>query len=445
MNKEKSVLEEAIIQMKNLEQAVAENAKGILESTMKQEIKDLVKESLKEQDDEEIEDEDMEDEDMEDEDAEMETEDDMDMDIEDDDMDMDVDVEMGADAFDMEEPDMEFDDETIDLTDKPSSDVLKVYKLMTPEDEVIIVKDSNNNISLKDTETQKEYMIVGEGMDEDFYFDDEETEDDEFDFSSEDFETEDDEVVFEVEFDDEEDVEEDDLMESFKAKGKGMSKPKFKYDSKPNQDLKFPKQKEGTKGVGMGKGPKKDVYKKESPSFEGEFDKKPKKVETKEASRTLGSGKAWGKKGLPKPRTSPSHLKLESENQKELELLREKNEEYKKALNIFRDKINEVSVFNSNLAYVTRIFTEHSTSKQEKLNIIQRFDEVKTLKESKNLYRTIKDELSNTKSGGAINESIERTIEKTPSTGSAVSLIESKTYENPQFQRMKDLMSKLKK
>ena len=54
MAKEKSLVEEAIIQMKNLEEAVAENAKGILASTMSQEIKELVKESLTEQDDEEV-------------------------------------------------------------------------------------------------------------------------------------------------------------------------------------------------------------------------------------------------------------------------------------------------------------------------------------------------------------------------------------------------------
>jgi hypothetical protein len=52
MAKEKSIVEEAIIQMKNLEEAVAENAKGILASTMKEEIKELVKESLSEQEDE---------------------------------------------------------------------------------------------------------------------------------------------------------------------------------------------------------------------------------------------------------------------------------------------------------------------------------------------------------------------------------------------------------
>ena len=55
MAKEKSIVEEAIIQMKNLEEAVAENAKGILASTMKEEINQLVKESLSEQEEDEVE------------------------------------------------------------------------------------------------------------------------------------------------------------------------------------------------------------------------------------------------------------------------------------------------------------------------------------------------------------------------------------------------------
>ena len=127
-------------------------------------------------------------------------------------------------------------------------------------------------------------------------------------------------------------------------------------------------------------------------------------------------------------------------------MLREKNEEYRNALNVFREKLNEVAVFNSNLAYATRLFTEHSTTKQEKINILKRFDNVETLKESKNLYKSIKDQLSTgkeTETTKSINESIERTVVKTPSSGSAVNLIESKTYENPQFLRMKDLMGKI--
>jgi hypothetical protein len=271
-----------------------------------------------------------------------------------------------------------------------------------------------------------------------------------------------DETLYEIEMEeDDEDFESDEyMMESKKStkKPKGMgfgSASKFKFPSKTT-DYPTKKQKQGTKGVGMGKGPKKDIYKSDSPSFDGEFSKKPtksketkgsmmmkpKKVETKEAARTYGNGSKSGR-GLRKGITPNRNLTFESVDSQELELLREKNEEYRKALNVFRTKLNEVAIFNSNLAYATRLFTEHSTSKQEKINILQRFDGVETLKESKNLYKSIKDELTTTKTS-QITESIERTIEKTPSTGSAVNLIESKTYENPQFLRMKDLMSKLK-
>jgi hypothetical protein len=64
------------------------------------------------------------------------------------------------------------------------------------------------------------------------------------------------------------------------------------------------------------------------------------------------------------------------------------------------------------------------------------------LKESKNLYKAIKDELS-TEETKPITEAVETKLNKTVSSGSAVNLIESKTYENPQFLRMKDLMSKI--
>jgi hypothetical protein len=96
------------------------------------------------------------------------------------------------------------------------------------------------------------------------------------------------------------------------------------------------------------------------------------------------------------------------------------------------------------LAYATRLFTEHTTTKQEKINILRRFDDVESLKESKSLYGSIKNELSNNKNQSVVTESMSR-IEKSPASGSAQNLIESKTYENPQFLRMKDIMSKISK
>ena len=150
MANEKSIVEEAILQMKNLEEAVAENAKGILASTMKEEISELVKESLSEQEEDEVETDVEMDADMDTEEDETEMEDSeegMDMSM----ANMDTDMEMDSD---MEEP--------IDLSDEDEDEVLRVFELMGPEDKLIVKKDGAGNINLKDTETNKEYMIVGE-------------------------------------------------------------------------------------------------------------------------------------------------------------------------------------------------------------------------------------------------------------------------------------------
>ena len=490
MAKEKSLVEEAIIQMKNLEEAVAENAKGILASTMSQEIKELVKESLTEQDDDDEINTDIDVEEPESDDIANIEFGDEDDEEEGDDTDIDnIDLGIGDDDEEGDEDDLEDvedDDEdeedTIDLTDvDDDEEILRVFQLMGPDDNIVVTKDDKGNTHLKDEETGKEYMIVGESEEEGEVFEEWNEENETYDqmeeeesiesivermFGSNDEELEeeddlygvDEEIVYEIQMDDEELEEdmdeqvEDAISEakkmSIKPKGVGMGSPKFKYDAKPNQGSGFKtKMKQGPKTMGTGKA--KFEYK-EGENLDGkakEVKKTPvvKKVETKEASRTLGAGSNFRKGGLPKPKAHSSFNTAikESATNKEVQILREKNEEYRKALNIFRNKLNEVAVFNSNLAYATRLFTEHSTSKQEKINILRRFDSVETIKESKNLYQVVKNELSGNSKVQNMNESIERTIAKSPSTG-AVNLIESKTYENPQFLRMKDLMAKLK-
>jgi hypothetical protein len=537
MAKEKSLVEEAIIQMKNLEEAVAENAKGILASTMKQEIKDLVKESLSEQADDEVETDDVEvkgpkgsediaditfDDDTEDDGNEMDTDD------------MDDTEEDGDDEEDMDfddEEDMDDEDDTIDLTDADDEEVLRVFQLMGPDDNIVVTKDDKGNTHLKDEETGKEYMIVGEGEEEEMDESDEEEMDesiesivermfssdddmddedeDEMDFeefdedwgeNSHDFkrhnghkigdvdghykdyefdedEDMDGETIYEIEMDDEDDDEEEMDESIYESESKMSIKPRamgigsektFKYpkhpsngdgfttptklkhasEAKPTRFHKTPGlEYKGGKSIGHPLAKSNNIKKVESKE---QYTVKPKtgvkKAETKEAARTLGNGSNFRKGGLPKPF---AHSKFnanikESSSNKELQILREKNEEYRKALNVFRSKLNEVAVFNSNLAYATRLFTEHSTSKQEKINILRRFDSVETIKESKNLYQVVKNELSGNSKSQPMNESLERKIAKAPSTGSAINLIESKTYENPQFLRMKDLMTKIK-
>ena len=496
---ENKLVQEALIQMKQVEEAIAENAKGILASTMKEEINQLVKESLSEQDDE----------------TEVELDADMDMSADNDE------IEMDMDSSDEDDMDMDFEDEEtpIDLTNASDEEILKVFKAMGENDGIIVKKDGNE-IHLSDDESDVEYLVkLGESMEEEMdEEEDDEIEEEDYDMMEEEEDDEDvqsvidaifsgdmsdieeeeedmDEVVYEIEMDDMEeedmdmDMEDEDMdemedmaNETYKPKGVGIGKgPKFSYKDKAAGGFKEDK-KEGSKTMGTGKAKfeykkganmegKSKVVKSEtkegdygmnkgdkSKTMKGEEDYTTKKgdtlkrrafekEETKEAARTYGMGSKEGRglrKGITPNRNytyGKNGVKTES-TQEEVSMLRQKNDEYRKALNIFREKLNEVAIFNSNLAYATRLFTEHSTTKKEKINILRRFDDVETLKESKNLYKSIKDELAkvDTKS---INESVGAKLNKSVSTGSSTTLIETKTYENPQLLRMKDLISKL--
>ena len=410
---EKSILEQALLQVQNLEEAVKQNAKGILASTMKQELSDLLKESLEEEEKmdpmgEQPEDESKPDEEEDDvtTDDEADTDgEDADTDVEDDDTDLDNEPSKEIEDLDSEagddtdtsmddlgtEPAAEkgIDDEDVmDMTGASDDEVLKVFKAMKPEDGIVVKKDGNN---VEFADGQDEYIIkldseetpdvdadmdtdldtdMGSEMDTDFGTETDETSDD----------TEMDETLYEIELGEEED--EDEV--------------------------------------------------KEVEASEGEA----KEVEVGEAARTLGND-------VRKPADQGKKYKAgRHEMNEEVEKLKKQNSEYKKALILFKDKLNEVAVFNANLAYATRLFTEHSTTKQEKLNILKRFDSISSMNEAKTLFATIKTELD-TKI--TVTESVAEKITNMPSTSTSTEVLaESKAYENPQFKRMKDLMTKIK-
>ena len=472
---EKNLVEEALIQIQNLEEAINQNAKEILHSTMKEEISELVKESMKneaeEEDEFEVEDEMVSEEESEEEEDEFELEDESEKDESEEEEDEfgTEDDEDSDEMFDMSNlSDMSGDDDfdsmgIQDLSDESMDTVLKAFKEMKPTDTFEIKKDGDF-IHLKDEED--EYLIQTESEEDEFEMGDFNEEEEE--------EEEKEEIVYEIEMDDEaeEDGETDEMYsemyseeneeymtessqlvglskgfksetkESTKAKGMGMGSPKKKiYSNKPNMEGGFKTvKKNANKTMGTGK-PKFEFKEGETLEMPSRTPKLSKE-EAKEASRTYGMG--WRDGALKKgARAGQNQARLYTESMvEELEMLKVKNEEYRKALNMFRDKLNEVAVFNSNLAYATRLFTEHSTSKQEKINVLRRFDSAESLKESKALYRTIKEELGG-ESKKFMTESIEKVIDKSPQSGSAVNLIESKTYENPQFLRMKDIMSKI--
>ena len=459
---EKSILEQALLQVQTLEEAVKHNAKGILASTMKQELSDLLKESMEEEEEttpmgeatpEEEEKDDMSDEeDAADDDAE--TSDDENVD----DLDNDDETTKGIDGLDSDEEmshdepdadnaggpsdfdaDNQGDDDVMDMTGASDDEVLKVFKAMKPEDG-IVVKKEGNNVEFGDGED--EYIIK---------LDDESTEIEE--------EAPMEETLYEIELDEDEDApfekevhEDENAPFEKKATVKsgvheskdGPFEKKVKVKKDVHEDENAPFEKKAKV--------KKDVHEDENEPFEKEvhedenapFEKKAsgKKIEASEAARTKsnvhGDKNDMDRAGLK----SKTKYKAGSGSiNEEVETLKKQNAEYKKALVLFKDKLNEVAVFNANLAYATRLFTEHSTTKQEKLNILKRFDSVSTLNESKGLYSAIASELGNKTT---VTETVADKIANTPSSSSTEILSEAKAYENPQFARMKDLMKKIK-
>ena len=166
----------------------------------------------------------------------------------------------------------------------------------------------------------------------------------------------------------------------------------------------------------------------------------------KETDTLIDGGKAEAMDYLNESK-SPKFLELTKKNkvlqnkvsgiQSENEQLKEDYNKMVDALKQFRTKLNEVAVFNSNLTYAVRLFTENTTTKEEKVDIIKRFDDVKSLKESKNVYRQLINEISKK---SPIKESIDEKLNVTKTSGSAETKInESQVYVNPELEKMKKL------
>jgi hypothetical protein len=166
LEKNENLVEKALLQMKTIEEAISENAKGILASTMKEEISELVKESLfgsksksslheqEEEGDEE----------------EVSADDEINVDdvnVSDDGVEMgDVEAQVGPEGGELDitmmgagaETDNEDELPPLDMTGAKPGEVLKVFKAMGDEDGIIVVKD-DNKIHLTDNNTDTEYFI----------------------------------------------------------------------------------------------------------------------------------------------------------------------------------------------------------------------------------------------------------------------------------------------
>ena len=423
---EKSLVEQALLEAKTIEESVKRSAKEILPSVLKREINDLVKESINEVD--EI-------------DLDSDT-----LDITDDEMDMDMAPISGG-------MDMGMDSIELDLTASSDDEVMKVFKKMGPEDEIEVVK-TGDGVTLTDGNEEYEIKNVSEGKKN--------------------------EPIYEIELDDDMD-EMHDMDEMYGGKKGDQSKSHEDYMNEYDDMDEMYGGKKGDQSKShedyMNEMEDMDEMHDEQ-MYEIELDDEEELEEGKARSFVKGRKATSGRrKGTNKPSAIPNkalYKKNIKESRKpqrtisprvikenkalrgtlakygdEVKTLKGKNEEYRKALSLFREKLNEVAVFNSNLAYTTKLFTDHSTTKKEKLNILSRFDEVNSLKESKSLYKQINSEVGTGKSPARLKEVISRkggtkVITESNNSAKNSTIRENKVYQDPQMKRMMDLMTKIK-
>jgi hypothetical protein len=371
---EKSVIEQALLEAQEIEKTFNANAKEILTRTMGSEIEEMVKESLEMATD-----------------LEIGTDDELDLELGDDEADdLDLGLELGDDE-------LEGDMDVIDLTDSDDEELIKVFKAMDPDSEIEVVQDESG-VSFTDTETGAEYKVELGGdeiemEDEVEYIDGMEIGDDEEvidldagdELEIEDEESEE-ERVYEIEIteEDEDEVDAEEGGDKVDEAPRTMSKLKGRKYGNPNRRVESKRPRPNHKIV----------------------------KENKVLKNNIESLKA------------------------EKEELVENQEKMVDALKQFRQKLQEVAVFNSNLAHVVRLFTENTTTKEEKVDIVKRMDEATTLKESKMMFKNINKELDGVKTKKTIKESVEAKVNKTASTGSS-QITESKVYENPELAKMK--------
>lgn len=422
MEKNKNTIaDEALMDIEVIKAALTENAKEILRSVTREEIEDVIKESLNEEDfeEEEVEDAKMEDmpddeegkEDMEDIDADSEGEEDDDMEITD--IEVEDEPESEEDSEDMKDlelnVDMDDDSEEIDLTGASDDMVISVYKELSGEDEIEVVGDE---IRLKVSEpgeyilkpkdgevedmedVEMETIAMEEEMEEGMY-----NEGDEMG-----------EVVYEVYMEEDETMEESTEMEE----GKDM-----------NEEENMEEATEMEEGEDMNE--EEEQLEEQIPVGSGQAHRVPGKAK-------IGQPKGAGADNLKESKTSEYENLLSEANK-----LKKENELFKQNLSTFRKMLAETAVYNSNLTNVTRIFLEHATTKDEKKAIIKRFDdEVKTVKESKALYKKIVNELS---SKPSLTESVS-SVDKGMTSGSS-NLNSQTAYVDNETSRIKELMERV--
>lgn len=482
----KSVAAEALMEMEDIKQTIKEESKSTIASLLKEAVKDYMRDSIDGDDDD----------DMEIQDDEKDTTDgfeggESDSDAEgefpkgDDFKDVpedqpegepkseegDTDVptdgadDAGAESKEGDEwsefDDLKVGDDTYDLTGEKDYDkVVKVYKLLKDDDNVVVKKDGDK-VTLKDGANDAEYVIdlgTEEGDEEPVAEDSLNESDDNIaavpNINKENKKKrktmkENKEKIFEVDLGYTDNYQKKDPMDTNLSmnepgKGKDWDKGLPKGKEKPWAGSK-------TKSAGdpYGEGEKVNEENEITDITEPQDQQE---CNMEEATNVGGAvqQRGAGKSKVPAGReeyvpdgtrhatfgADYKEVKLAESILAKSEAILKENKELKETLVKVKSALQEALMVNVNLGKVTKLFLENTTTKKEKVDIINRFNEAKTIDQSNALYESIKRELNNAKQSVMLEN-------KSMTAKGSEAINENKIYEAPEFGSMRDFIKRM--
>lgn len=326
---------------------------------------------------------------------------------------------------DEEESDINLDDYKVgdndyDLTGVDDETAFKIYSKMGDSDLIHIKKTDDNTYEIKDDNSGADLVL-------DFNLDsedgEEEKDEDEFEIEMDDEEPSKEEDEFELELDDEEPSEDDDELE-------------VELDDEDDSD------EDDEIEIDMNDFDDEDEDKKECKDGECDIDEAATTVSQQPTRKATMSQTKQHRPNNPILGAKVDYPLDEATKAKVKDMLKPivaENKQYQKVLEKLNESMQQALLTNRKYGMVLNLFMNESTTKEEKENIVKRFDNAKTLEESKILFESIKREMG--KSANGTPKKLDEQISLKPTN----TINETKIYQNPEIQASMSLMERMDK
>lgn len=299
-----------------------------------------------------------------------------------------TDDEGGEDDVWNELDDFKGEDDVYDLTKMDKDQLVKVFKALGPEDGVVVVKNDDGTVELTDDETEMTYIIdlgddeepMGESKSE---FGNHPSYNSPAMTTPSNEEPADPSTTYSM----------DDGAPTSTGRPYGNNKGDggpFKQPTNESDETEFE--------IDLGESEDEEVNETMTTQEQGPYNRGTGMVHTNTNAKAAKGRNSFagGEQVHGTSQNSYSgdgEAQLESLKRKANAILRE-NKELKKLLPTLVKKLQESVLVNQNMGNIINLIKENSTTKAEKMEIVQRFAKVQSIEESNKLYTTINEELS---------------------------------------------------